>query len=79
MIGDGGVFGHACRVSHDRFCQIYVLLDINPSELYDFYGFYSNLVTLKIKVLCSRTSLPLDTRSSKYTKIATLNIMSLFC
>ena len=50
MIDDGGVFGHACRVAHDRFCQVYVFLDINPSDLYDVYGLYANIVTLKIKL-----------------------------
>ena len=40
------------------------LFDINPSYLYDVYDVYANIVTLKIKVLCSRTSLPPDPGSS---------------
>ena len=40
--------------------NLFVVLVINPSDLYDAYGFYANIATLKINVLCSRTSLPPD-------------------
>ena len=51
----------------------FVLLDINPSDLYDVLFLYANSVTLKIKVRCSRTSLPLDTRSSNIYKHDNIN------
>ncbi len=56
--------------SHDHF---FVLLDINPSYLYDAYGLYANSVTLKLKVRCSITSLPFDMSSSNIYKNSNIN------
>ena len=73
------MFGHACEVSHDRFCQIYVVWGTHPSDVYDLYGCYMNIVTLKIKVLCFRNVSPQDAQSLNIYQHCNINHNVLVC